>query len=106
MTSQVTGRNPAQNSSEESPIADRRSQRSLYGARSRIIVESGRRALILIACSALFGEAALAGAPERHKLPLRAIENGHDVQPRADCLQALAYSDLTPQQAEEVDHLF
>jgi hypothetical protein len=106
MTQPDDRRNPAQNPSEESSVAHSRSKRSLYGGPARIIVESGRRALILIACSALSGEAALAGVPASHKLPLRAIENGHDVQPRADRLQALGYSDLTTQQAEEVDRLF
>jgi hypothetical protein len=36
---------------------------------------------------------------------MRAIVNGHHVQPRRDCLDALGYSDLSPQEAEEVDRL-
>jgi hypothetical protein len=41
----------------------------------------------------------------RHDLPMRAIVNGHHVQPRRDLLDALGYSDLSPQAADEVDHL-
>jgi hypothetical protein len=41
----------------------------------------------------------------RHDLPMRAIVNGHHVQPRRDLLDALGYSDLSPQAAEEVDRL-
>jgi hypothetical protein len=40
-----------------------------------------------------------------HELPMRAIVNGHHVQPRRDLLDALGYSDLSPQAAEEVDRL-
>jgi hypothetical protein len=39
-------------------------------------------------------------------LPMRAIVNGHNVQPRGDNLKALGYSDLTSQEAEEVDRLY
>jgi hypothetical protein len=45
------------------------------------------------------------GATMRHELPMRAIVNGHHVQPRRDLLDALGYSDLSPQAAEEVDRL-
>jgi hypothetical protein len=38
-------------------------------------------------------------------LPMRAIVNGHHVQPRRNLLDALGYSDLSPQAAEEVDRL-
>ena len=55
---------------------------------------------------ALSGEAALAGELTCHQLPMRPIVNGHHVQPRADRLQALGYSDLTSQQAEEVERLY
>ena len=41
----------------------------------------------------------------RHDLPMRAIVNGHHVQPRRDLLDALGYSDLSPRAADEVDHL-
>ena len=44
--------------------------------------------------------------PMRHGLPLRAIVNGHNIQPRGDNLKALGYSDLTSQEAEEVDRLY
>jgi hypothetical protein len=40
-----------------------------------------------------------------HELPMRAIVNGHHVQPRRDLLDALGYSDLSPQAAREVDRL-
>jgi len=42
------------------------------------------------------------GTTMRCELPMRAIVNGHPVQPRRDCLDALGYSDLSPQEAEEV----
>ena len=45
------------------------------------------------------------GTTMRCELPMRAIVNGHPVQPRRDCLDALGYSDLSPQEAEEVDRL-
>jgi hypothetical protein len=45
------------------------------------------------------------GTTMRHDLPMRAIVNGHHVQPRRDLLDALGYSDLSPQAAEEVDRL-
>jgi hypothetical protein len=44
--------------------------------------------------------------PTRRGLPMRAIVNGHNVQPRGDNLKALGYSDLTSQEAEEVDRLY
>ena len=44
--------------------------------------------------------------PTRHELPMRAIVHGHNVQPRSDRLNALGYSDLTSQQAQEVDRLY
>jgi hypothetical protein len=44
--------------------------------------------------------------PTRHELPMRAVVNGHNVQPRGDRLQALGYSDLTPQEAKEVEQLY
>ena len=40
-----------------------------------------------------------------HQLPTRAVVNSHHVQPRRDLLDALGYSDLSPQAAEEVDRL-
>ena len=81
-------------------------KRNGSGALSRIVAESGRCVLILGLHSTLCGEAALAGPSACHELPMRAIVNGHNIQPRSDRLNALGYSDLTPQQAEEVDHLF
>lgn len=44
--------------------------------------------------------------PTCYKLPMRAIVHGHNVQPRDDRLNALGYSDLTSQQAQEVDRLY
>jgi hypothetical protein len=44
--------------------------------------------------------------PTGHRLPMHAIANGHNIQPRSDNLKALGYSDLTLQAAEEVDHLY
>jgi hypothetical protein len=37
---------------------------------------------------------------------MHAIVNGHDLQPRDDQLKALGFSDVTPQQADEVDQLY
>jgi hypothetical protein len=45
------------------------------------------------------------GTTMHHELPMRAIVNGHHVQPRRDLLDALGYYDLSPQAAEEVDRL-
>ena len=45
------------------------------------------------------------GTTMHHELPMRAIVNGHHVQPRRDLLDALGYSDLSPQAAEELDRL-
>ena len=44
--------------------------------------------------------------PTRYELPMRAIVHGHNVQPRGDRLNALGYSDLTSQQAQEVGRLY
>jgi hypothetical protein len=41
-----------------------------------------------------------------HRLPMHAIVNGHNIQPRSDNLKTLGYSDLTLQDAAEVDHLY
>jgi hypothetical protein len=49
--------------------------------------------------------AGLTGTTMHHELPMRAIVSGHHVQPRRDLLDALGYSDLSPQAAEEVDRL-
>ena len=50
--------------------------------------------------------AGLSSTPTRHELPMRAIVNGRNVQPRGDRLKALGYSDLTSKEAEEVDRLY
>jgi hypothetical protein len=71
-----------------------------------IAVTSVRRALILIFAWTLTYEACFAGTPMHHELPMRAIVKGHNIQPRDDRLKALGYSDLTPQEAEEVDRLY
>ena len=39
------------------------------------------------------------GTTRRHELPMRAIVDGHHVQPRRDLLDALGYSVLSPQAA-------
>jgi hypothetical protein len=70
------------------------------------VAEFGRGAVILILSSTLFGGITLADTAKRHELPMRAIVHGHNIQPRGDQLRALGYSDLTPQQAEEVDRLY
>jgi hypothetical protein len=41
-----------------------------------------------------------------HRLPMHAIVNGHNIQLRSDNLKALGYSDLTLQEATEVDRLY
>jgi hypothetical protein len=40
------------------------------------------------------------------ELPLRAIIDGHTVQPRESQLQALGRPDLTPRQQQEVEELY
>ena len=44
--------------------------------------------------------------PMQHELPMRAIVSGHNVQPRDDRMKALGYSDLTAEQAADVDRLY
>ncbi|MBV8590199.1 MAG: hypothetical protein JO212_09090 [Acetobacteraceae bacterium] len=87
-------------------MTGRQPKRNGSGALSRIVAESGRCVLILSLYSTLCGGAALAGTSARHELPMRAIVDGHNIQPRNDSLKALGYSDLTAQQAEEVDRLY
>jgi hypothetical protein len=72
----------------------------------RVVLELGRGVGILILYSALFVGMALADTSTRHELPMRAIVRGHNIQPRGDQLKALGYSDLTPQEADEVDRLY
>jgi len=50
--------------------------------------------------------AGLSSTPTRRELPMRAIVNGHNVQPRGDRLKALGYPDLTSSEAKEVDRLY
>lgn len=59
--------------------------------------------------------AALAGAPLiliatpralSQDLPLRAVINGHHVQPRDDQLRAIGHPDVTPAEAAEIDRLY
>jgi hypothetical protein len=77
-----------------------------YRVLLRIVGELVRAALIMSLCLALSGDIAHAGVLTCHDLPMQPIVNGHHVQPRADRLQALGYSDLTPQQTDEVEHLY
>jgi hypothetical protein len=72
----------------------------------RIVIKLGRGAGILILYSVLFIGIALADTPTRHELPMHAIVRGRNIQPRVDQLKALGYSDLTPQEADEVDRLY
>ena len=71
-----------------------------------VVIGLSRSASILMLYLALFGGIAFADTLKRHELPMRAIEHGHNVQPRSDQLEALGYSDLTPQEADEVDRLY
>ena len=84
----------------------RQPNRNGSGTPSRIVADSGRWVLILSLYSTLCGRVALAGTSACHELPMRAIVDGHSLQPRGDRLKALGYSDLTAQQAEEVDRLY
>jgi hypothetical protein len=81
-------------------------RKAAYRVLSRIAAKSGPQALMLMLYAALFGEVALAAGSMHHELPMRAIVNGHNVQPRGDRLKALGFSELTSQQAEEVDRLY
>ena len=45
------------------------------------------------------------GTTVHHELPMRAIVNGHHVQPRRDRLDALGYSGISSKEAEELDRL-
>src|ERR1700722_15277083 len=50
--------------------------------------------------------AGLSSTPTRRELPMRAIVNGHNVQPRGGRLKAPGYPDLTSSEAKEVDRLY
>ena len=71
-----------------------------------VVVGLSRGASILMLCLALFGGRAAYATPIRHKLPMRAIEHGHNVQPRGDQMEALGYFELTPHETDEVDRLY
>jgi hypothetical protein len=90
----------------DSDVRDAERTRNFYRALLRIVGELVRGALIMSLGLALSGDIAHAGVLTRHKLPMQPIVNGHHVQPRADRLQALGYSDLTPQQTDEVERLY
>jgi len=62
--------------------------------------------VILILFLTLKTGVAVAATSTICELSMRAIVNGHNVQPRADCLKALGRSDLPPQAADEVDRLY
>ncbi|MBV8523841.1 MAG: hypothetical protein JOY71_17255 [Acetobacteraceae bacterium] len=88
-------------------MTDSHSKRRRSGGSSRIIAEAGGCCLLILAVySASAGEVALAGGSVRQELPMRAIVNGHNMQPRNDRIEALGYSDVTSQQAEEINHLY
>jgi hypothetical protein len=80
--------------------------RNPYRVLLRIVGKLVRGALIMSLGLALSGDISHAGVLPHHELPMQPIVNGHHVQPRADRLQALGYSDLTPQQTDEVEHLY
>jgi hypothetical protein len=77
-----------------------------YRALLRSVGKLVRGAFIMSLCLTLSGDMAYAGVLTRHESPMQPIVNGHHVQPRADRLQALRYSDLTPQQTDEIEHLY
>ena len=77
-----------------------------YRVLLRIIGELVRGALVMSLCLVLSGDIGYADVLTRHQLPMQPTVKGHDVQPRADRLQALGYSDLTPQQTDEVERLY
>jgi hypothetical protein len=80
---------------------------NLWRVPLRRVIKSARGAVILILYSTLFVGIALASdAPTRLVLPMHAVVRGRNIQPRDDQLKALGYSDLTPQQADEVDRLY
>jgi len=59
------------------------------------------RAFILVVFLVLKAGVAMAATSTICELSMRAIVNGHNVQPRADCLKAHGRSDLPPQAADE-----
>ena len=79
---------------------------NVSGVSTRILVHLVRGAGTLILHAALCGGIASADTPARHELPLRAIVRGQNIQPRDDQLRALGYSDVTPQQADQIDRLY
>jgi len=64
---------------------------------SRVVLLLGCSGSIVVFYLALFGGIASAHTVRRHELPMRAVVQGHNVQPRGDQLKSLGYSDLTPQ---------
>jgi hypothetical protein len=70
------------------------------------VLELGRATAVVLLCSACFAGGASADTQPRRQPPMHAIVNGRNLQPRGDQLQALGYSDLTRQEADEVDRLY
>jgi hypothetical protein len=77
-----------------------------HGLPSWLLGNTSGRAAVLIFFLALKAGVAAAATSTICELSMRAIVNGHNVQPRADCLRALGRSDLPPRAAEEVDRLY
>jgi hypothetical protein len=84
----------------------RHPNRATHRVSPHSVMKSARRVLSLAFVGALLCDFSYAGTRAHHVLPMRAIVNGHNLQPREDQLKALGLSDVTPKQADEVDQLY
>ena len=85
---------------------DRHANRAAHRVSPHFAMKSACRMLSLLFVWALPCGVSFADTRAHHALPMHAIVNGHDLQPRDDQLKALGFSDVTPQQADEVDQLY
>src|SRR5579872_4035905 len=88
------------------PAARLASAARTYRLPSSLLAQMSGRVVVLILLMALKTGAAVAATSTVCELSLRAIVNGRNLQPRADCLKALGRSDLPPQAADEVDRIY
>ena len=61
---------------------------------------------LLVGGTVLVGAAGPTTQAAPHQLPMHAVVNGHNVQPRTDQLQALGTADTSSAENAEVDELY
>jgi hypothetical protein len=85
---------------------DRHPNRATHRVSRHFVMKFVCPVLSLLFVWALLCDVSFANTRAHHALPMHAIVNGHNLQPRDDQLKALGFSDVTPQQADEVDQLY